>query len=72
MSKKFSKLISEKQSLCLIEGKLTEEELIYTFLNPTIEELYIALSQDIISANLINPHHYRFSIQVHAQEVETK
>jgi hypothetical protein len=72
MSKKFAKLISEKQSLCRIEGKITKQELINIFLKANIQALYNSLADDIVLAKLLKPHHYRFEIQVHAQEVETK
>lgn len=68
MKNKFEKLISEKQSICLIEGKITKSELINIFLKANIESLYDSLANDILLAQLKTPHIYRFEIQVHAQE----
>ena len=70
MSNNFAKLISEKELVTLISGKITKENLINIFLKPSIEQLYDYLSDDILLAKLIKPHFYRFSIQIHAQEKE--
>ncbi len=67
---KFAKLISEAETLCFIKGKVTEKEIIDVYLKANIKSLYNHLAKAIVQAKLLKPHHYRFKIQVHAQEVE--
>lgn len=67
---KFAKLISEAESLCLIKGKQSVEDIKKLFLDANLAALYDHLAQSIVQAKLLKPHHYRFKIQVHAQEVE--
>lgn len=70
MPNNFAKLISEKEYLMLLEGKIEKQKLIEEFLNPVFQKLLELLSDDILMAKLIKPHIYRFHIQLHAQEQE--
>jgi hypothetical protein len=65
----FAKLITEAESLCFIEGEVSQAEIKRRFLDANLNALYKKLAQDIYNAKLTKPHHYRFHIQVHAQEV---
>lgn len=69
---KFAKLITEAECLCFIKGKHNEKEIKDIFLEANIKTLMDHLAKCIVQANLLKGHHYRFKIQVHAQEVEVE
>lgn len=67
---KLAKLITEAESICLISGKESQEEIEKIFMDANLEALYKHLSECVVNAKLTKPHNYRFKIQVHAQEIE--
>lgn len=64
----FAKLICEPEFLTRISGEQTAESLDIEFIRPILKKLNKILVNDILNVKLIEPHNYRFNIQVHAQE----
>ncbi len=67
---KLIKLITEAESLAVIDGERTEQEIKEIWLDANLNTLYDHLAEAIVQAKLFSPHIYRFKIQVHAQERE--
>lgn len=66
----YAKLICEAESLCVIEGSHTPDEIKRMFVEANMSKLYGVLARAISEADFIAPHNYRFKIQVHAQVIE--
>lgn len=67
---KLIKLIAELESICLIKGKHSEQEIKQIFVDENMENLISVLSNCIYQSKLYKPHLYRFKVQVHAEEIK--
>jgi len=64
------KLITDCEIICLIPSEISKREIEEIFIESNLKTLIGHIGSSIFNAKLKKTHHYRFKIQVHAQEIE--